>query len=410
MFSLQLRHDTVLRPLAVWHAEEFAAHMDQVREHIRPWVGPSFVTDNVDGARNTIRRYADRQAADSGGLYGIWSHGDLVGGVMFTRFCEAEGMCEVGCWVCPEFEGRGLVTEACRVLIDWAFIDRGLHRAEWHCRADNDRSIAVAKRLGMTLEGVMRSSWPYQGVRYDTQVWAVLAHEWRSRCGDHTKRPHGPEPRHARTDCFRAPSICELCVYDLALFDSPRATLQASPGGTQHRSCPISATFFVNSMFTHGTRPATCSLGVKQPRKPCRRGALNRHSRHRCRVNQAIVGTGTKDGSKPAIRPPRSSRCIVQHNGVGSYRKSAGVSLDRCYSDNAQATSNRSRAMSRRRSFIVIGSRTPHKDIPYAVSDTAGHKAPVINGVDAIRSPSATPGRRGRSRDGIWPPAAPKCR
>ena len=247
---------------------------DQVREHIRPWVGPSFVTDNVDGARNTIRRYADRQAADSGGLYGIWSHGDLVGGVMFTRFCEAEGMCEVGCWVCPEFEGRGLVTEACRVLIDWAFIDRGLHRAEWHCRADNDRSIAVAKRLGMTLEGVMRSSWPYQGVRYDTQVWAVLAHEWRSRCGDHTKRPHGPEPRHARTDCFRAPSICELCVYDLALFDSPRATLQASPGGTQHRSCPISATFFVNSMFTHGTRPATCSLGVKQPRKPCRRGAL----------------------------------------------------------------------------------------------------------------------------------------
>lgn len=179
VFSLQLKDDAQLRPLAVWHAEEFAAHMDHIREHIRPWVGPSFVTDDVDGARNTLRRYADRQAADSGGLYGIFNHGSLIGGVMFTHFDAAEGMCEVGCWSAPESQGRGLVTDACRVIIDWALKTRGLHRAEWHCRADNNRSITVAKRLGMTLEGVRRESWPYDGLRYDKQIWAVLAHEWK---------------------------------------------------------------------------------------------------------------------------------------------------------------------------------------------------------------------------------------
>ncbi|WP_225850240.1 GNAT family N-acetyltransferase [Streptomyces sp. HPF1205] len=184
MFSLPLRDGARLAALEVWHAEEFAEHMDRAREHIRPWVGPAFVAGGVDGARATLRRYAEAQAADGARLYGIWRDGTLSGGVLFTDVQAAAGWCEVGCWLEPSAEGRGLVTQACRVLLDWAFTARGLHRAEWHCRADNDRSAAVAARLGMTLEGVRREAWPYEGVRYDKQVWAVLAPEWRAanRC------------------------------------------------------------------------------------------------------------------------------------------------------------------------------------------------------------------------------------
>ncbi len=180
LFSLPLRDDACLRPLESWHAEEFAAHLDRAREHIRPWVGAGFVTEGVDGARGTLRRYGERQAADGGRLYGIWRDGTLVGGVMFTDFDAAMGVCEVGCWTEPGGEGHGLVTKACRTLLDWAFTVRGMHRAEWHCRADNDRSSAVAERLGMTLEGVRREAWPFEGARYDKQVWAVLAHEWKA--------------------------------------------------------------------------------------------------------------------------------------------------------------------------------------------------------------------------------------
>lgn len=180
MFSLPLRDNALLRPLESWHAEEFAAHMDRARDHIRPWVGQSFVTDSLDGARATLRGYADRSAADGARLYGIWHDRTLVGGVMFTSFDAASGACEVGCWLEPAGEGHGLVTAACGALLDWAFLTRGLHRAAWHCRADNARSAAVAERLGMTLEGVERESWPYEGVRHDTQCWAVLAREWRA--------------------------------------------------------------------------------------------------------------------------------------------------------------------------------------------------------------------------------------
>ena len=183
MFSQALRDDARLAPLEVWHADELADHLDRASEHIRPWVGPAFVTDDIDGARATLTRYAGRAAADGARLYGLWRGGTLVGGVMFTAFDATAGVCEVGCWLEPSAEGHGLVTAASRMLLDWALVTRGLHRAEWHCRADNDRSAAVARRLGMTLEGVRRESWQYQGVRYDKQVWSVLAPEWRAADG-----------------------------------------------------------------------------------------------------------------------------------------------------------------------------------------------------------------------------------
>lgn len=62
---------------------------------VSPWA--TFSPD-LDSATATLQRYADRQAEDTGRMYGIWLDGTLVGGVMFTRFDSASGVCEIGCW------------------------------------------------------------------------------------------------------------------------------------------------------------------------------------------------------------------------------------------------------------------------------------------------------------------------
>jgi ribosomal-protein-serine acetyltransferase len=180
VFELGLTERAVLRPLEPWQAEEFAAHMARAREHIRPWVGASFVTDDVDGARRTLQSYAERQAADTGRLLGIWQSGVLVGGVMFVAFDAASGVCELGCWLEPAAEGNGLITRAGRAALEWAFTTRGMHRVEWRCRADNDRSSAVARRLGMHLDGTLRQAWLNGGEHHDKQVWSILAGDFVS--------------------------------------------------------------------------------------------------------------------------------------------------------------------------------------------------------------------------------------
>lgn len=183
MFATPLGDGAELRPLEPWQAEEFLAHMERgTREFIRPWVGATFPPADLAGARHILQRYADRRARDDGGIWGIWLDGVLVGGVLFVSFDVTSGVCEAGCWLEPAATGRGLVTRAATVLLDWAFRVRGIHRVEWHTRGDNVPSGAVAKRLGMTLDGTLRESWPtVDGGRADTQIWAVLAPEWLAR-------------------------------------------------------------------------------------------------------------------------------------------------------------------------------------------------------------------------------------
>lgn len=48
-----------------------------------------------------------------------------------------------------------------------------MNRIEWRCVPTNKRSIAVATRLGMSRDGVLREAFPIDGVYHDG--------EWRER-------------------------------------------------------------------------------------------------------------------------------------------------------------------------------------------------------------------------------------
>ncbi|GAA2276792.1 GNAT family protein [Nonomuraea roseoviolacea subsp. roseoviolacea] len=179
MFATSLGEDGAeLRPLEPWQAEEFLAHIDRGREFIGQFVGLPDVVKDLDSSRAYLRSYAEKAVNDTGRIYGIWSDGKLVGGVMFRVMDLRHGSAEAGCWLEPSAAGRGLVTRAARAIIDWAFAERGLYRVEWQVAAGNKPSIAVARRLGMTKEGVLRGSYLYRGQRHDIEVWSVLAPEW----------------------------------------------------------------------------------------------------------------------------------------------------------------------------------------------------------------------------------------
>jgi RimJ/RimL family protein N-acetyltransferase len=161
-----------------WRAEEFAAHVERAREHLRPWI--PFASTVFDGAaaRELLQRFADMRARDTGGVYGIWVDGVLNGGTLFRNLDPVLGVVEIGVWLDPSAQGRGLIKTAVSYMIDYFFRVRRLHRVEWYCAPENVRSRAVAARLGMTLEGTTRSSFVVNGRRMDSEIWAVLADEW----------------------------------------------------------------------------------------------------------------------------------------------------------------------------------------------------------------------------------------
>lgn len=179
MWKIELHSGAELRPLPSWRAEEFLAHVDRAREHTAPWIPIPHRVRDLDTARAVLQEYADFEARDGRRLYGIWQDGVLVGGTSFPVFDATSGTCEVGVWVEPSAEGKGLVTAACTRMIDWAIGERGMVRVEWRTSPDNARSKALAARLGMTYEGTLRSTYSLRGQRSDTEIWSLLADEWR---------------------------------------------------------------------------------------------------------------------------------------------------------------------------------------------------------------------------------------
>lgn len=110
VFTYSLGGGAVLGQLEPWHAEEFAAAVDHAREHLAPWIPFAHTVTDVDSARDLLQRLANDHAADSRHVYGIWEEGRLIGGAIFPTFDRKNGMCELGVWLVPEAQGRGLIT------------------------------------------------------------------------------------------------------------------------------------------------------------------------------------------------------------------------------------------------------------------------------------------------------------
>jgi ribosomal-protein-serine acetyltransferase len=181
VFAHSLGDGAELGMLEPWHAEEFLEAVERSREHLLAAIPVAHSVHTVEDARAYLQRFADGHAKDVEHLFGIRLDGTLVGITMLHNFDTRTATCEIGVWLAPEARGRGLVTRACRYVIDWAIGVRGMQRVQWSHSPGNERSAAAARRLGMTREGVLRSAWTLGDVRTDNVVWSVIAEEWPTK-------------------------------------------------------------------------------------------------------------------------------------------------------------------------------------------------------------------------------------
>ncbi len=80
-------------------------------------------------------------------------NGLIIGGSGLHRIDWAVPRFEIGYWARTSHTGRGYITEAVNGITRFAFETLGARRVEIRCDAKNERSAAVARRAGYTLEG-----------------------------------------------------------------------------------------------------------------------------------------------------------------------------------------------------------------------------------------------------------------
>lgn len=179
MFSHKIDENMELRLLEERHAEEVFSLLEQNRIHLQAEL--TWLTDqlSLNDTKEYIRAGLERFAANNGLRAGIWLQDRLAGIVSLHGLVWIDRKASLGYWLGASFQGQGLVTKACRVLINHSFDELKLNRLEIQCDSDNHRSRKVAERLGFTQEGVLRQSW-WSGDRFlDLVVYGLLASEWQ---------------------------------------------------------------------------------------------------------------------------------------------------------------------------------------------------------------------------------------
>ncbi|MGV7207398.1 GNAT family N-acetyltransferase [Oxalobacteraceae bacterium A2-2] len=78
----------------------------------------------------------------------------------------------------PHLSGRGYVTEACRLLVDYLFNVYQYHRLELLIAPENAPSIRIAQKCGFSAEGTARQSFFIHGRYCDVTIFSLLRPEW----------------------------------------------------------------------------------------------------------------------------------------------------------------------------------------------------------------------------------------
>lgn len=179
MLRLDLSAGRYLRPFDEADAEALFAVVDANRAHVGRCL--AFVastreaTHSLEWIRGTHKQLADKRGVQLAivdaeaivGVVGIWAIDDARSAT-------------VGYWIAEDRQGRGIVSEALSALIAHTFQSLAVHRLELRAAVDNERSKAVAHRLGFTLEGILREA-ERRGDEYvDVAVYSLLSGERRA--------------------------------------------------------------------------------------------------------------------------------------------------------------------------------------------------------------------------------------
>jgi ribosomal-protein-serine acetyltransferase len=180
MFSHRFDNESSLRELALSDAEELFTVCDANRKFLRQWLPWLDRTRQPADTRSFIEGALRQHENNQGFQTLIIVRGRIAGLVGYHRIDWANRHTSLGYWLGEAYQGRGLMTASCQVLIDHAFASLNLHRLAISCAPGNTRSRAIPRRLGFVYEGLLRENeWLYDHY-VDHEVYSQVQREWRA--------------------------------------------------------------------------------------------------------------------------------------------------------------------------------------------------------------------------------------
>lgn len=177
--TISIDENIRLELISEQHTSGLFEAVDANRMHLSrylPWVKHMRSEEDARGhVENCVALY--NQGKELG--FVIIAGETIIGRIGLQYINRSNNNASIGYWLAKDWEGRGIISNACREIMTYGFKSLGLHRIEIRAAVENKKSRAVAERLHCTKEGVLRQAEYVNNEYLDLAVYSLLEKEWR---------------------------------------------------------------------------------------------------------------------------------------------------------------------------------------------------------------------------------------
>ncbi len=181
MITIRIDDDLMLRQLSEQDAPPLFAVIDSNRAFLREWLPWLDTSKSAEDTQYFVRTTLEQFSNNDGFAAGIWYKNSVVGIIGFHKVDWLNRSVEIGYWLAAAYQGKGIVTRACKAFINHAFDEWHLHRVQIRCAVGNSRSCKIPERLGFTREGIQRHAEFLYDRYVDLIIFGMLEDEWKSK-------------------------------------------------------------------------------------------------------------------------------------------------------------------------------------------------------------------------------------
>jgi ribosomal-protein-serine acetyltransferase len=178
---IPIKDNLELKTLGLSDAREFFNLTKSNDKHLRQWLGwlddDKTVSDTEKYIESSNKRFEEGEGLD----LGIFYEDKLIGGIGLFPIDEANKKTSIAYWLSEEYQGKGIMSDSLKSVINYCFNELKLNRIEITVAVENTKSSSLPKKLGFTLEGIAREGSFLYDHFVDLEVYSLLASEWNNQ-------------------------------------------------------------------------------------------------------------------------------------------------------------------------------------------------------------------------------------
>ncbi|MBR9681076.1 MAG: GNAT family N-acetyltransferase [Candidatus Altiarchaeota archaeon] len=170
-----------IRPLEFSDADDIYKHA-RFRE-VSKWTTNIPYPYPKDGAKAFIKE-SKKKLKDCTDYYFsivLREKNEVIGIISLSYFDQNDQHATLGYWLSKDYWGKGIMTEATKLMLEFAFMGLKLHKVKSNVFAPNTASMNVLKKSGFKKEGVARDETYKYREWLDVHYFGLLKNEWNKQ-------------------------------------------------------------------------------------------------------------------------------------------------------------------------------------------------------------------------------------